>query len=243
MYNGEIEMVFDDLVHRYSINGKKIKSVTGILGVISKPYLIPWAAKVTVEKMSELFKPGTPYDEIEIKQMLDTSKRAHFAIKTTAADIGTLVHKYLEQYIKGEKPEELVHEQARKATERFINWVEKNKVKFLLSEQMVYSRKYDYCGTLDFVCVINGKLMLGDIKTSNQISKIEYGAQMAAYKMARNEEFPEEKYQGMVLIRVGKKDAEFEHWEIGEEETKIYEDIFLNSISLKSSIDKVEVEK
>ena len=38
-----------------------------------------------------------------------------------------------------------------KAIKRFLAWVEKHQVKFLLSEQQIYSRKYEYTGTLDFI--------------------------------------------------------------------------------------------
>jgi hypothetical protein len=212
--------------------------VTGVLSVIGKPMLVPWAAKVTTEKLAELFKPGVSYNEIEIKQMLDTAKRAHYDQKTTAGDIGTLVHKTLEQIIKGENPSLPVHDEARNAVQRFIDWRDENKVEFLMSEQPVYSKKYKYAGTLDFICKINGKLMVGDIKTSNQIYKVEMGAQMAAYKMAREEEFKNEHYQGCILVRVGKKDAEFETWTI--DDVSIYEKIFLTAMWLFKEIKYVE---
>jgi hypothetical protein len=39
---------------------------------------------------------------------------------------------------------------------------------------------------------------------------MEYYFQTAAYRNARQEEFPEEKYAGQVIVRVGKKDDEFD---------------------------------
>lgn len=239
MYGGEVEVIFEGSKHQYFFNGKQIDSVTKILGIINKPYLIPWAAKVTTEKMAELIKPGVAYDEIQLLDMLAQAKRASYAIKVSAGDIGTLVHSHLEQIIKGENPGELVHEEAKNAVNRFIDWVNKNEVKFLLSEQMVFSKKYNYCGTLDFACRIGGKLILGDIKTSNQISYTEYGAQLSGYKIAREEEYGE-RFDGAVLVRVGKKDAEFEKWELDTKELKKYEKVFLNALSLYKSIDSLE---
>jgi len=239
IYNKTIDLVFEDTRHIYTINGKKIDSVTGILKTLNKPWLVPWAAKVTTEKMAELFKPGIAYDELQIKAMLDESKRANYTIKTSAGDLGKLVHNYLEQYIKGENPGKLIHDEARNSADRFLDWVKQNDVKFLLSEQMVYSKKYNYCGTLDFACKIGDKLLLGDIKTSNQIDRVEYGAQLAAYKIAREEEFGD-KFDGCILIRIGKKDAEFEHWKISKKNIKKYEKLFLNILKTYNSIKEVE---
>lgn len=242
LYSGTVDVTFESLKHQYFFNGKAVKSVTGILGTINKPFLINWAAKMATEKMAELFEPGKAYDEIQIKQMLDLAKRSHYDTKVNAADIGVLVHKYIERVIKGENPGELVHEEAKNAGKRFVDWINENKVEFLLSEQMVYSVKNNYCGTLDFACKIKGKLFLGDIKTSNAIYKMEMGSQMAAYRMAREEEYPAEHYEGMILVRVGKKDAEFETWEIEKPDFKKYEDIFLSALQLSNAIGVVEKE-
>jgi hypothetical protein len=238
LYNNTVDLIFESGRHQYTYGDKKVKSVTGILGIISKPFLVPWAAKITTEKMAELLKPGVSYDEIQIKEMLETSKKAHYNAKVNAGDIGTLVHNYLSDVILKKHPGALVHQEANNAAQRFMDWVATEDVEFLLSEQVVFSKKYNFCGTLDFVCRIGDKLMLGDIKTSNQISKVEYGAQMAAYTIARQEEFPDERYDGAILIRVGKKDAEFEAWQIDDVEP--YKKIFLNCLELQNSIYEVE---
>lgn len=241
LYNNSVDLIFESAKHQYTYNGKRVKSVTGILGIISKPFLVPWAAKVTTEKMAELFKPGTTYDEIQIKSMLDESKRAHYNTKVNAGDIGSLVHNHIEQIIKKEHPGALVHVEAQNAVNRFMDWAARNEAEFLLSEQVVFSKKHNFCGTLDFVCRVSGKLYLGDIKTSNQISHVEYGAQMAAYRIARTEEFPNERYDGCILVRVGKKDAEFEYWELSNEDVEKYEKVFLNALALSNSIDQLEL--
>ena len=37
------EIKFDPIKHTYMVDGKKLASVTGVLGVIAKPALINWA--------------------------------------------------------------------------------------------------------------------------------------------------------------------------------------------------------
>ena len=242
LYGGTVDLTFEDTRHIYTINGKKVPSVTGVLRILSKPWLVPWAAKVTTEKMAELLKPGVAYDELQIKDMLDQAKRANYTIKTSAGDLGKLVHEYLENFIKGTNPSKLVHDEARNSANRFLDWVNKHKVEFLLSEQMVYSKKHNYCGTLDFVCKVEGKLLLGDIKTSNQIDLIEYPAQVAAYMIAREEEFGD-KFDGAVIVRVGKKDAEFEMMELNYKDMTKYKKIFLDCLALTNSVANAESDK
>jgi hypothetical protein len=238
LYGGKYHIEFDPYKHKYTLDGQVIKSVTGVLNVIAKPMLVPWAAKVTTEKINELFKPGVSYDEIQIKDMLTLAKRAHYDTKTSAGDIGSLVHKWIEQYINGNNPGELVHEEANKSAAKFVKWAQDRKVEFLLSEQMVFSPEYMFCGTFDFICRIDGKLYIGDIKTSNALHKVEMGAQLAAYKLARSEEFKDELYYGAVLVRVGKNQEEdLEVWEV--EDLDPYEYIFLEALELGNAIDKV----
>jgi hypothetical protein len=240
MYGGSVEVVFDPLKHNYSRDGVTIKSVTKVLDIISKPWLVPWAAKITTERMAELLTPGVSYDEIQLTEMLDTAKRASYSSKKSAGDIGTLVHDQVEQIIKGNPVGELIHEEANLAVKRFVNWIEQNNVHFVLSEQMVYSQKYNFCGTLDFACVINNQLVLGDLKTSNQIDKVNYGAQLAAYKLAREEEYGE-KFHRCVLVRTGKKEGEFELWEPTMEEMEKYKQIFLSALELSNNIDSLNL--
>ena len=60
------------------------------------------------------------------------------------------------------------------AVQRFLDWKDKNEVEFLVSEQMVYSKKYDYVGTMDFIlaewAMKNQEFPLEDMK--NKISDI-----------------------------------------------------------------------
>jgi len=208
MYNGEVEINFDSFRHQYTDAQGKVTSVTTALSIISKPALVNWAANTAIEYVSQQIEPGKSYDELQLSAIWEGGKKAHYQKKTDAATIGTFVHKYVEQYIKGENPGMPVNEGLQKSVVQFMTWVNKHKVKFLASEQMIFSRKYRYTGTLDFICTIDGKMYLGDLKTSSGIWN-EYLIQTAAYRFAREEEFPKEKYTGQLIIRIG-KDGEFE---------------------------------
>ena len=47
-------IVFHEQEHRYLVDGKELPSVTTVLGVLGKPALAPWAAKMTVEGVAGL---------------------------------------------------------------------------------------------------------------------------------------------------------------------------------------------
>lgn len=240
MYGGEVELVFDDLMHRYTIEGVKVPSVTSILGIVAKPALMFWAANMAADYFKACVQPGVSYDEVQLQSFWSNAKKAHAQKKEDASTVGSFTHAWVESFIKGEKPELPVNPQVRGSVERFMSWVKDHNVKFLSAEQPVYSRKNGYCGTADFFCVVDGKLLLGDLKTSNAMYYDSMGSQLAAYIMARKEEYPEEQFSGAVLVRVGKEDGELEIWNIDNEQMKLFEKNFTNCLNLYNSEEEVK---
>lgn len=216
LYKGEVELVFEPMGHKYSINDVPVRSVTKINQIVAKPKLIPWAANMAVDSIKENVRAGVVYDEVELEKIFIDARIAHSKKKTDSGILGTLVHKWVENYIgwrvlgspEGAKPDFPVSVIAKTACERFMFWEAEHKVKFLVTEQQVYSKEYNYTGTLDFICIIDGKMYIGDLKTSSGIWP-EYFLQTAAYRHARQEEYPEEIYAGQIIVRVGKRDEEF----------------------------------
>lgn len=210
LYKGDVTLSFESFRHRYVWEEKDevIPSVTTILKVINKPALVNWASNMAVDYISEQIQPGVSYDEIELINIFKNGRKAHWQKKTDAGDIGTFVHNWIEKYINGENPGMPVNPELKVSILKFLLWVEKHDVKFLVSEQVVFSKKYKYSGTIDFICTIDGKLYIGDLKTSKGIYA-EYWIQTSAYRNARVEEYPEEDYTGQLIVRVG-KDGTFE---------------------------------
>lgn len=203
LYKNSVVVLFDSQKHRYTYQNEVVPSVTTILSVINKPALVSWAANTAVASVAEAIKPGRSYDEIELQKIFENAKKAHTREKVDAGNIGTFIHEWIEKYIHNERPKMPVNPDLRESIEQFLDWKQENRVEFILSEQVVFSKKYNYIGTLDFVCTMNGKLYIGDTKTSNAIHP-EYLLQVSAYRQAREEEFPDEKYYGQVIVRVGK---------------------------------------
>lgn len=229
LYNKTVEITFhEDPYHTYYLGDELLTSVTGALSVTNKPFLVPWAARMAVESMQEVIQPGVIYDEIQLKNAFALAKKAHWQRKTDAGTAGTLVHQWVSDYIQGKNPKMPINAQLNASVNQFLKWVEEHDVKFLLSEQMVYSKIHKFVGTLDFICKYEGKMYIGDLKTNKNIYYNSMGSQVAAYKIAREEEFPNEKYEGGLIVRVGLI-GDLQFWKFTE--TKIFEDNFLNTLA------------
>jgi CRISPR/Cas system-associated exonuclease Cas4 (RecB family) len=198
--------------------------------------LIGWAVKLTRVFLTEKLQAG---DIITLEHIEEAAKQ-HAIRKKEAADLGTQVHAWVESYIKAKfarnkKPELPQEERVLNGVIAFLKWEKEHKVKFVASEQIVYSRKHNYVGLADCIAIIDGKKVLIDFKTSNGVYP-EFFAQIAAYAMAYNEE-TKEKIKERYIAKFGKETGEFEVIK------DIYkgEDAFLACLTLRRFLDSVDL--
>lgn len=184
---------------RYQLDGKPLTGCTTITNEQAKGFLVGWAA-------SEAYKDAIGKSEEELKEIIKNKTYAHTRKSENAKDKGTTAHDYIEKFAKnfidtGKYSREVIEdEEVANSVYRFYDWAEKNKVEFLASEESVYSREFWYAGSFDFICKLNGKVLLGDFKTSKQID-ITYPAQCAGYVIAIEENNPEIKFDGVIIVR------------------------------------------
>lgn len=199
LYKGKVKVQFYPKAHRYTINGKPAGgSVTGILSMYDKSAaLVSWATELYRDFLLENLKRGITEEHIYEGCILHNKR------KEEAADVGTAVHDWIDAYIKNENPEMPEMREAQIGVNAFLDWVSANKVKFLTSERVVYSKKHNFIGKMDIEAKVNGKLCLIDIKTSNGIYNT-YNMQTAAYAKADEEESGR-KYVGRWIIRLSKE--------------------------------------
>jgi len=109
-------------------------------------------------------------------------------IRDEAGKRGSVVHNLTERYDAGEEvtflsangfPEFKMLEWAM--FERYVDFTETHKPEILIMEKHYASSKLGFAGTLDRVIRLNGKKILMDIKTSNNLHN-SYWLQLAAYK-------------------------------------------------------------
>lgn len=192
LYNGSVALSFDGRKHRYTVGGNVVANVTSVTGMIDKPALVGWAAKMTAEYVREKWVPGKGYTAGQINYIVDQSKRARYMKSKVALDIGSKAHDWAEEYINAaifglDAPGLPTQPQVLNAVKSFVGWVESNDVKFYFSERKVYSKEHNYCGTVDLLAEVNGWLATIDLKTSTGIYP-EYYLQVIAYARAIEEE-------------------------------------------------------
>jgi hypothetical protein len=192
-------------------DGKKIPSVTTILKIKDPGALINWAYR-TGREHGVLEGQGNPapsglYEGSDILA------------------IGTCVHSMCEAWVKGDEPmlvlekaldEETVNDkatfraQAASAYSAFEFWCKGTQLEIVDCEVAVISETHRYGGTLDFIGKLNGKLVLGDFKTSNGVWP-EYLCQLAAYAKAYEETTGNKIDGGYHLLRFSKENGDFGH--------------------------------
>jgi|6_EtaG_2_1085325.scaffolds.fasta_scaffold58604_2 DNA-binding CsgD family transcriptional regulator len=198
----------DDMGHRYANlkTGHIQRSVTTKLAILSKPHLISWAVKIGAQWLLQEDRLNRFATERFRGDMIKGMQLAHTDIRDDAGDVGTVAHNAAERYINewiaiGERPNDIKLFAPRGCDSRAIAsmraveaFFKKNDIVPLASEILVGDIRYS-AGTLDLLCLMDGKLTLIDFKTSNAIDQTGYSAQVAAYKYF---------FEGMTGLKVKK---------------------------------------
>lgn len=165
-------------VRKSIIDGKLLPSVTNIIGVRDKPFLVPWAAKLVATKAVEL---ANAYPQ----RMKDAPEKAiHYlkglanADRDSAATQGSKVHRAAETLALGREmptglsPAEMFY------VEKWKKWRSEWQPEFLEVEATFIGD--GYAGTADFVARIMDRIVIGDLKTTRSGLHIDLSLQLSA---------------------------------------------------------------
>jgi hypothetical protein len=177
----------------------EVVSVTSAKDNWPKPWLVPWAAKMTAERAVDDYAwLGQKIEKEGDKEAIKWLKNARFDSSGEKADRGTVVHAAIEAYLAGK---ELTNEQfedelrERRIPQKLwrgtagmvagvMQFLDDVEPEVVWSEQTVYSRTHGYAGTPDIVgrAVVGGSLIpvIVDIKTSKSIYD-DTSLQLAGY--------------------------------------------------------------
>jgi len=206
--NTKNNFTFSDEGHIYKLNGVRLTGVTSILGVIDKPALVGWSANMAIDYVEKNYMTKDANGLLVSKDTLKLARTAWSKNRDSAGDIGKIVHRHIENYVKSKmqnKPFPVIYEntQVKNMVEKFIEWSETENIKFLLSEQKIYSEKHWYAGTVDIVFEKDGKKYIGDIKTAKDIFSTNY-LQMAGYHICFEELGKLNDLKGYCVINIPK---------------------------------------
>jgi len=169
-----------------------------------------------------------------------------------AADAGTIAHAMIEADWSGRPYDTsaLNAEAVKKAEHAFlayVEWKEQTKLQVVHSELSLVSKVHRFGGTIDCV-MVNGRLRLGDYKTSNGIYPDMLIQVAGGYSLLWREHYPDQPLDGMELIRFSKPDKpddpiSFSHhyWSaelfpIAERQFLLYREAFENDKRLKKFV-------
>jgi hypothetical protein len=150
-----------------SSDGKKLPSVTTILNVINKPFLVKWANKMGLQGVNvEEYNKGI-------------------------TGIGTLVHARIQAFLENVPLDDRGYTEKEisislSCFNEFMRWYNSHSIERILTEKSFVSEEYKFGGTIDAFLVVDGIPTIIDFKTSNQISS-EYYSQLAAYDILLRE--------------------------------------------------------
>jgi len=106
---------------------------------------------------------------------------------------------------------ESIANQALQGFQNALNWLQITNIEIIETEVSLVSEEYQFGGTLDAIMWWQGKLAIGDWKTSNSVYP-DYLIQLACYKHLWEENNPNDKITGgFHLLRFAKETADFAH--------------------------------
>lgn len=184
---------------------------TGFLSVISKPALIAWSRNEALGSVERALRSrltqgtapalGTLTDDWIDEVISEASKRPD-KLKDDAADLGTRVHKAIDDLLKGRTRR--IDAAIEKPVKVFEDWLAESGIEIVLGDTPVASVEHRYGGSLDFLAMKEGRYILGDLKTS-AAAYPEYALQVAAYARAVEETYGIKVAEAMIL-RLDKKE-------------------------------------
>jgi hypothetical protein len=181
----------------YGIDGVEYPSVTTILGVLGKgDALLDWSARCTAQYIRE------NVDKVGIEKALELAPAFWREAREEAADIGAEIHDLIHKYIKfGRDATGAMRPEVENGFLAFLEWEKIHDVKWIETEKTVISKKHGFAGTLDAICMFEGKRYLIDFKSSKAFYD-GFDMQLGAYRIAAAE--MECKTEGCGILRLDK---------------------------------------
>ncbi len=157
----------------HPLTGETVPSVTTVIAMVAKPFLVPWAAKMAAQ---HAVANWTRLSTLPHGDRIDEIRAAHEVYSQKAADTGDIVHGLAEAWVTGQPfPSDGVEGYAT----QFVDFLMTMRPRFIENEATVWSRNFGYAGTLDFIAEINGEVTWVDIKSGKSLHD-EIGLQLAA---------------------------------------------------------------
>ena len=149
----QVDQVVEGKSHFYDVTAdgatERFPGVTGFLGVINKPALVPWAKKEALSMVEKALlgrlgdQPAAPIELTKawITSVLSDASKRPQKITQEAADLGTQAHAMIDLIVLGKEPAE-VPEPIQAPVNAFREWWKSSGIKIVLGDTKVASRKF-----------------------------------------------------------------------------------------------------
>lgn len=170
----------DGRAYKHPFTGERVPSVTTVIGMSDKSGLAQYAADRTAKWCTEnvsLLLSKTESDGI---------RGARYRWKDHAderAFVGDQVHSWIETFSEDGFAYPVLEYDAQQCVDRFLDFVSEHTFEPLFTEVTVWSERFGYAGTFDWIGNLDGLVTLGDNKTSRKLHD-EHRMQLAALKSA-----------------------------------------------------------
>jgi hypothetical protein len=204
--------------------GEGFVSVTEVISVLNKPFLVPWASKVTAEKIKECLTDKEKSWTLD--EAVEAGKKAPIIIRDSTGDTGKKIHKAVEDYLRDKTIDKELSEKELMIFQKFKEYVDEQQLTVLLQEQPIYHRGYMFAGTPDLICL---GPEIRDWKIKTKVDRYELGLQLGGYSLLCKEKFGEraKRAEGFCVNRAGKAFKPIVY-----EDLKEWEEKFLNLLKV-----------
>ena len=237
----------------YLVDGVAYARVTTALGIINKPALAPWAAKMALSKVREvLVHPDvcrelalaleeTPeaYNEF-VDLLLDRAAKAPNEARDERGAGGTETHRIVQEILALSVPDQVeylksVDDAYRPAACEALNFLTDYDIEVIDTERVVWLPELKVAGTIDGIGSRNGKVVIWDWKTSASIYW-ETALQLGAYArlLTRLTGVAVAGAFAVRLPRLG-SNAKYEVKELSADSLRLAWEAYLSALRLKAS--------
>lgn len=210
-------------------------SVTSIIGVVEKPQLVNWSAKMAAERAvkSEDTWHAIQQEEGDAEAIRWIAQR-HRDYTSYRQTLGSAVHYFIETQGDLDDPKLALYlnrgvglDEVTNHYAQFQRFLDEVKPRVMMQEVTVVNLDHNYAGTLDMTLMIDGKHYVADIKTGGVYDTVKM--QLAAYRYATHSvendgslAVMDEDICGGVVIELKPKSYKLHYFEAGEDDFEAF---------------------
>ncbi len=168
---------------------ESVPGVTSVIGMLPKPFLVQWAAKMAAEAAVDNLSAVTAIAETDREGAIGFIKGAHWRYTKSRASIGSEAHDMFERMIRGEYVStRYMPDAMRPYHSHFSEFLDRVQPELIRAEDVAWSDEHKYAGSFDALLRIKDEdgtpaTVIADWKTSKSTYP-EVALQMAAYGFA-----------------------------------------------------------